>query len=239
MWPFSSPYLTLTAERLLARLDTTYDYIIVGGGSAGCVLAARLSEDPSVSVLLIERGKVDDTWASRVPLLSANFFRDGAPATIFPGVPQEYANKRILNAVIGEGLGGCSRINSTVYTRGIGDYNLWRDMGHPSWSYDELEPYLIKSECSLSQPPSSYRGKIVASPQLLMLSGVGPRSHLSEFGIEVVKDLPGVGNYLNSVVKVGDKPGKVGRSGKVGDIGRGTDLAFLTVGTFDLGREGG
>ena len=127
------------------------------GGTAGCCLASRLSETPGVSVLVIERGQVLDTWSNRVPLISANFFRKDSPSVLFPAEPLKNANNRIIQIVAGEGLGGTSRINGCLYTRGLkGDWDRWN---RPGWSYDELLPYFVKSENTLTQPESSFRGK--------------------------------------------------------------------------------
>ena len=127
------------------------------GGTAGSCLASRLSETPGVSVLVIERGQVLDTWSNRVPLISANFFRKDSPSVLFPAEPLKNANNRILQVVAGEGLGGTSRINGCLYTRGLkGDWDRWN---RPGWSYDELLPYFVKSENTLTQPESSFRGK--------------------------------------------------------------------------------
>ncbi|TFK35047.1 alcohol oxidase [Crucibulum laeve] len=157
MWPFSSPY----PEIPLHRIDNTeFDYIIIGGGTAGCCLASRLSENLHVSVLLLERGPLADTWASRVPLMSADIYRQGALAAIWPISPMINAHNRVVHAVIGEGLGGGSRINSIVYTRGIADYNKWKDMGHSDWGYDEVEPFFMKSETAISHRTSRFRGNI-------------------------------------------------------------------------------
>lgn len=69
-------------------------------------------------------------------------------------------DNRVLEVVRGEAVGGSSRVNAMVYTRGApGDYNRWKKMGHSSWGYDDLEPYFIKSETALGQPPSSFRGR--------------------------------------------------------------------------------
>jgi choline dehydrogenase-like flavoprotein len=75
-------------------------------------------------------------------------------------MPMAEADNRVQEVVRGEGLGGTSRLNGMLYTRGPpGDYNGWKAMGHPDWGYDELLPYFVKSETTLSQPPSSYRGR--------------------------------------------------------------------------------
>nr|VWO94946.1 Alcohol oxidase [Ganoderma boninense] len=143
----------------LARETYTYDYIVVGGGTAGCTLASRLTEDPSVTVLLIERGPVADTWGSRVPLISANPFDKETLAHRWWSLPLEAAGDRYVEVVRGEGLGGSSRINAMLYTRGTpGDYNQWKALGNDGWGYDDLEPYFMKSEKCRTHPGSKFRG---------------------------------------------------------------------------------
>lgn len=134
------------------------------GGTAGCVLASRLSEDPNVSVLLLERGKANDHWISRIPVLAQNPL-PGTGFTWFPIEPLEYANKRQdIAALRAEVLGGNTRINGTVYQRGsVADYDHWAALGHPDWSYGKIEPFFVKSERNLHQPKSSYRGTKGAS----------------------------------------------------------------------------
>ncbi|KAL1937370.1 hypothetical protein VTO73DRAFT_13776 [Trametes versicolor] len=138
----------------------TYDYIIVGGGTAGCVLASRLSEAPGVSVLVVEQGPVADTWASRVPLISGNPYRDGTLAATWWSQPMPELDGRAIQVMRGEALGGTSRINALLYTRGPpGDYERWKELGCEGWGYDDLEPFFVKSEDTLSHPASKFRGK--------------------------------------------------------------------------------
>ncbi|TFK81138.1 GMC oxidoreductase [Polyporus arcularius HHB13444] len=138
----------------------TYDFIIIGGGTAGCVLASRLSEMEDVSVLVIEQGPVADTWASRVPLISGNPYRSGSVAAQWWSLPMREANSRYLQVMRAEALGGTSRINGLLYTRGCpGEYNHWRDLGSAGWGYSDVEPYFVKSENTRSHPSSSFRGK--------------------------------------------------------------------------------
>lgn len=101
---------------------------------------------------------MSDDWISKVPLLSANFHRGGAPSAVWKALPIKNAHDRVVQAVTGNGLGGGSRINGAIYTRGVGDYNKWRDMGHPGWGYDDIEQYFVKSEKSISHSASSFRG---------------------------------------------------------------------------------
>ncbi|MCJ1306972.1 hypothetical protein MMC25_000616 [Agyrium rufum] len=282
-------------------------------------LAARLSEDPNVSVLLLERGMARDTWVSRVPLNSSNVLSEDTGSTLLYSEPMTHLENRQALLCRGEILGGGSRINSMVYTRGsVGDYNAWAAMGHPNWSYEKVLPMFVKAENALAWPESKYRGNsgetcvsfqacagdlgyppiadnnspdalcdglatheytvneqrqrvstkdaylpkdlvmnrrnltictgaivscihisenlsknradkvefclaesrsnrlftvrvrkevivssgTLGSPQVLLLSGLGPRQHLEDHGIKVIRDLPGVGSNLNDHVAI-------------------------------------
>ncbi|KAI9065225.1 GMC oxidoreductase [Trametes sanguinea] len=171
MWPFDSiggvPTLPVSAVGTQVPTNPnidpelyTYDYIIVGGGTAGCCLASRLSEDPGVKVLLVERGPLRDDWAFKVPLISSNPYARDAPVGRWWAQPLCMADGRPLEVVCGEALGGTSSINCMLYTRGTpGDYNRWKELGNDGWGYDDLEPYFVKSETTHSHPPSEWRGK--------------------------------------------------------------------------------
>ncbi|TCD64767.1 hypothetical protein EIP91_003658 [Steccherinum ochraceum] len=141
MWPFTAPYPGVSCKALASE----YDYIIVGGGTAGCVLANRLSADPSVSVLLVERGRADDTWLSRVPLFS-NPFSPWPPA-FDTQVDDSGSQKEKEKLYTGNALGGTSRINAMLYTRGLaGEYDGWSGAGRKGWRYEELVPLFGRSE---------------------------------------------------------------------------------------------
>ncbi|THH13247.1 hypothetical protein EW146_g6943 [Bondarzewia mesenterica] len=142
MWPFDSSY----PECKLVDLSDEYDFIIAGGGTAGCVLANRLSTDFKSRVLLVERGPLADSWASRVPLLSSDFASDGSRTF---KCPSEYQPElgRNLELFGGSVLGGTSRINQMVYTRGSpAEYDAWRDAGRKGWGWEDMKPYFLKSE---------------------------------------------------------------------------------------------
>lgn len=291
---------------------STYDYIIVGAGSAGCVLANRLSADPSKRVLLLEAGPSDDLLWIKIPAGMTRLFSNKRVNWRYQGAKEPGFNNRTLYCPRGKTLGGSSSINGLVYMRGNSyDYDSWRDEGNEGWGWSDVLPYFKKSERQLrggdeyhgatgelaisdvinphiasltfidsakaigipfnkdfngaqqygvgypqmtmengvrqststaflkpirsrtnlevqvnahaerilfegkravgvrfaikgsKQKRDVYAKEIIlsggtiASPQLLMLSGVGPEDHLRSHGIDVVHDLPGVGENLH------------------------------------------
>ena len=292
------------------------DYIIIGGGSAGCVLASRLTEDPNVQVTLLEAGPADSSVLLHCPAALALLAKTGQNNWKFETTPQPGLNGRKGYQPRGKVLGGSSSVNAMIYARGHqSDYDHWAAQGNPGWAWKDVLPYFKRAEhnerggddlhgtggplnvkdlttpnrfgpvfveagkqagyavntdfngpeqegvgmyqvthkngerCSaakayltphLSRPNLTvitgahatrilmeghravgveYRqgsdtktlkaGREVLlsagaflSPQLLMLSGIGPRAHLQEHGIPVVHDLPGVGQHLHDHIDV-------------------------------------
>ena len=123
-----------------------YDYVIVGAGSAGCVLAARLTEDPDIEVLLVEAGPPDTSDNIHVPVSFSQLFRtqfDWDYSTTL----EPFADRRRIYLPRGKGLGGSSSINAMVYIRGNPlDYDEWRDAGCEGWGFEDLLPYFKRAE---------------------------------------------------------------------------------------------
>jgi choline dehydrogenase len=137
----------------------TYDYVIVGGGSAGCVLAGRLSEDPRVTVCLLEAGSPDTSAFIHAPL----GFAATAPLKMFSWgyetVPQAGFNGRRGFQPRGKVLGGSSSVNAMVYTRGNPrDYDGWAAQGNPGWTFQDVLPLFKRAENSECFGATDYHG---------------------------------------------------------------------------------
>jgi len=125
----------------------TYDFIIVGAGSAGCVIANRLSADPKNRVLLLEAGGRDSNPLFRLPMLMGKLFQSGIYNWHYHTEPEPNLNGRSLYWPRGKALGGSSTINGMIYVRGNRhDYDRWAQLGLPGWSYDEVLPAFRRSE---------------------------------------------------------------------------------------------
>ncbi len=131
----------------LAAAQDAFDYVIVGAGTAGCVLANRLSADPGNRVLLLEAGGRDDYFWIDIPV--GYLFTIGNPRTdwCFETEPEPGLNGRRIGYARGKVLGGCSSINAMIYMRGqASDYDHWAQLGNRGWSWDEVLPVFKRSE---------------------------------------------------------------------------------------------
>ena len=136
-----------------------YDYVIVGGGTAGCLLANRLSEDPDVTVALLEAGGKDNYIWVHIPV--GYLYCHGNPRVDWGFKTAEEAglNGRSLNYPRGRVIGGCSSINGMIYMRGQArDYDLWRQMGNPGWAWDDVLPHFLRHEDQLAMEPGTFDG---------------------------------------------------------------------------------
>jgi len=128
-------------------MDTSYDYIVIGAGSAGCVIASRLSEDPDVSVCLLEAGGPDSSPLIHCPAGLVAMVATKINNWAYKPVPQPGMNGRNGYQPRGKTLGGSSSINALLYVRGHRwDYDHWAALGNTGWSYDEVLPYFRKAE---------------------------------------------------------------------------------------------
>ena len=130
-------------------MSEDFDYIVVGAGSAGCVLAARLSEDPATRVLLLEAGPPDSSLWIHLPIGYGKTMWSDKYNWRFSTDPDPNMNGRRIYWPRGKTLGGSSSINGLIYIRGQReDYDHWAALGNTGWGYDEVLPYFVKSECN-------------------------------------------------------------------------------------------
>jgi len=157
-----------------------FDYIVVGAGSAGCVMAGRLSEDPSTKVLLLEAGPPDDSLWIHLPIGYGKTMWSDTLNWRFDTEPDPNMNGRRIYWPRGKTLGGSSSINGLIYIRGQHqDYDHWAELGNTGWGHDDVLPYFIKSE-------GNQRGGIPwhGGNGPLKVSDIGARHELIEAFIE-------------------------------------------------------
>jgi choline dehydrogenase-like flavoprotein len=137
----------------------SYDYIIVGAGTAGCLLANRLSADRRRRVLLLEAGGKDNYHWIHIPVGYLYLMDNPRTDWGFTTAAEPGLNGRSLGYPRGRVLGGCSSINGMIYMRGQArDYDLWRQMGNPGWGWDEVLPYFLRHQDQWAIEPESFAG---------------------------------------------------------------------------------
>ena len=161
-------------------MDETFDYVVVGAGSAGCVLAGRLSEDPATRVLLLEAGPRDRSLWIHLPIGYGKTMWSKTYNWCFETDPDPNMNGRRIYWPRGKTLGGSSSINGLIYIRGQReDYDHWAALGNQGWSYDDVLPYFIKSEHN-QRGAGPYHG----GDGPLKVSDIGAQHELIEAFIE-------------------------------------------------------
>ena len=188
-----------------------FDYIIVGGGTAGCVLANRLSANPKTRVLMLEAGKSDNYHWVHVPI--GYLYCIGNPRTdwMMKTAAEPGLNGRSLSYPRGKLLGGCSSVNGMIYMRGqAADYDGWRQMGNTGWGWDDVLPYFLQSEDhhDEAKPLHQSGGEWKVSPQRLrwdILKAV--QEGAKEFGVEPTSDFNTGTNEGSGFFEVNQKNG--------------------------------
>jgi choline dehydrogenase len=194
------------------RIDLgAFDYVIVGAGSSGCVLANRLSADASKRVLLLEAGGSDNYHWIHIPV--GYLYCMGNPRTDwgYATVKEPGLNGRSLAYPRGKVMGGCSSINGMIYMRGqAADYDHWRQLGNPGWGWDDVLPLFRKSEDHqrLNGPFHGQGGELRVERQRLswpILDAV--REAAQELGVPPVDDFNAGDNFGSSYFEVNQKAG--------------------------------
>jgi choline dehydrogenase-like flavoprotein len=138
---------------------STFDYIIVGAGTAGCLLANRLSADPTTRVLLLEAGGKDNYHWIHIPVGYLYLMGNPRADWCFKTAEEPGLNGRSLAYPRGKVLGGCSSINGMIYMRGQArDYDTWRQMGNPGWGWDDVLPHFKRHQDQLALSEDAFEG---------------------------------------------------------------------------------
>lgn len=185
--PLSSPYPRRTARSAITQ---SFDYIVVGAGSAGCVIAARLAQRGDVRVLLIEAGGRDVNPLYRIPLAAGSLLRWPRGNWSYFTTPQAQLNGRELYWPRGKVIGGSSSINGMVYVRGLAsDYDGWAASGLTGWSYEQVLPYFRRSEMFLAPAGMALDAQVHGTDGPVPVSRPAPTSPLFDTFIDAGRAL--------------------------------------------------
>ena len=188
-----------------------YDYIIIGAGSAGCVLANRLSENSKNKVALIEAGGKDNYPWIHIPVGYFKTMHNPSVDWCYKTEPDETMNGRSIRYPRGKTLGGSSSINGLLYIRGQSkDYDIWRQMGNSGWGWEDVLPYFIKAE-NQERGKDKYHGvggPLSVSDQRIQLPLLNEfQNAAEEFGIPKTKDFNTGDNHGCGYFQVTEKDG--------------------------------
>ena len=168
-----------TRQDLAERIEA--DFIVVGAGSAGCAVAARLSEDPATRVVLIEAGGEDKNRWIHIPLGFGKTFADPSVNWCYETEPDPGAADRRVFWPRGKVLGGSSSINGMVYIRGQAeDFDHWRQLGNAGWSFDDVLPYFKRAEHRSAAPVPwnwAFRAMTISTAPARMVWAITRRRH--------------------------------------------------------------
>ena len=188
-----------------------YDYIIIGAGSAGCVLANRLSENSNNKVALIEAGGKDNYPWIHIPVGYFKTMHNPSVDWCYKTEPDETMNGRSIRYPRGKTLGGSSSINGLLYIRGQSkDYDVWRQMGNSGWGWEDVLPYFIRAE-NQERGKDEYHGvggPLSVSDQRIQLPLLNEfQNAAEEFGIPKTKDFNTGDNHGCGYFQVTEKDG--------------------------------